>query len=114
MELLACIVAFNSLKFTCSVDVLTDSQYVQQGITSWIKSWKCNGWKTQDPKTVKNVDLWQELDTCCGLHDINWNWIEGHDGNKFNEECDRLAREAAENGNSIDADYENSALPSLF
>lgn len=114
MELLACIVGLNSLKFACHVEMFTDSKYVQQGITNWIKSWKRNGWKTQGKKLVKNLDLWQKLDTCCQGHEINWNWVKGHNGNQFNEECDRLAREAAENGNSIDVDYENSDLPSLF
>ncbi|MGK7902776.1 MAG: ribonuclease HI [Hormoscilla sp.] len=114
MELLGCIAGLNSLKFTCHVEMFTDSKYVQQGITNWIKSWKRNGWKTTNKKPVKNIDLWQKIDTCCEKHDINWNWIKGHNGNHFNEECDRLARASAENGNSIDVDYENGDLPSLF
>ncbi|MCC2604383.1 ribonuclease HI [Planctobacterium marinum] len=99
MELLAAIVALETLNTGCNVNLTTDSQYVRQGITSWLKGWKAKGWKTASKKPVKNKDLWQRLDTACQPHTIQWNWVKGHSGHPENERCDQLARQAAENDN---------------
>lgn len=99
MELLAAIVALETLNTGCNVDLTTDSQYVRQGITSWLKGWKAKGWKTASKKPVKNKDLWQRLDAACQPHTIQWHWVKGHSGHPENERCDQLARNAAENDN---------------
>lgn len=98
MELLAAIKALASLKQPCSVILTTDSQYVRQGITQWLKGWKKNGWKTAAKKPVKNIDLWQQLDEQIKQHEIDWRWVKGHAGHPENERCDELAREAATHG----------------
>lgn len=95
MELLAAISALEALKKPCSVDLTTDSQYVRQGITSWIHNWKRNGWKTADKKPVKNADLWQELLAAAKPHKIKWQWVKGHAGHPENERADKLASDAA-------------------
>ena len=77
------------------VTLHTDSQYVQQGISSWIKKWKLNGWKTASREPVKNQDLWQQLDSLAGQLELEWMWVKGHAGNRYNELCDTLAVEAA-------------------
>ncbi len=91
MELTAVIRALEALKRPCRVRLHTDSQYVQQGITSWIHNWKKRGWKTADRKPVKNVDLWQVLDGLAAQHEIEWLWVRGHDGDPGNEHADALA-----------------------
>ena len=73
----------------------TDSQYVQQGISSWIKKWKLNGWKTASREPVKNQDLWQQLDALAAQLSLEWMWVKGHAGNRYNELCDSLAVEAS-------------------
>jgi ribonuclease HI len=93
MELMAAITALESLKKPCRVDLHTDSQYVRNGIMTWIKGWKKNGWKTADKKPVKNVDLWQRLDAALGQHKVTWHWVKGHAGHELNERADELARE---------------------
>jgi ribonuclease HI len=93
MELMAAIMALEALKRTCKVDLHTDSQYVRNGIMSWIHTWKRNGWRTSDKKPVKNVDLWQRLDAALGHHSIEWHWVKGHAGHDLNERADQLARE---------------------
>ena len=93
MELMATIEALNALKESCSVELYTDSQYVKGGITEWIHGWKRNGWKTSAKKPVKNVDLWQLLDEAVVRHEINWHWVKGHAGDKYNEMADALARQ---------------------
>jgi ribonuclease HI len=93
LELMAAIVALESLKRTCVVDIHTDSQYLRQGITNWIHTWKRNGWRTSDKKPVKNADLWQRLDAALGHHTIHWHWVKGHAGHDLNERADQLARE---------------------
>ncbi|EPE1851221.1 ribonuclease HI [Cronobacter dublinensis] len=95
MELMAAIVSLEALREHCIVTLSTDSQYVRQGITQWIHNWKKRGWKTADKKPVKNVDLWQRLDTALGQHEIKWEWVKGHAGHPENERCDELARAAA-------------------
>ncbi len=94
MELMAAITALESLKRTCVVDLHTDSQYLRNGIMTWIKGWKRNGWKTADRKPVKNVDLWQRLDAALAHHTVHWHWVRGHSGHDLNERADVLAREA--------------------
>lgn len=91
MELKAAINALKVLTKPCAVELHTDSQYVRNGITQWLTGWKRNGWKTKDKKPVKNADLWQELDTVCKPHQIDWKWVKGHAGVMDNERCDELA-----------------------
>jgi ribonuclease HI len=93
MELRAAIEGLQALTRACAVDLHTDSQYVKNGITSWIHGWKRNGWKTADKKPVKNEDLWRGLDEALARHDITWHWVKGHAGHELNEEADRLARQ---------------------
>ncbi len=95
MELLAVIKGLEALKCACHVVVTTDSSYVQQGITTWIHTWKRNGWRTSQKKPVKNVDLWQQLDQACARHRINWIWVKGHAGHPGNERADQLACQGA-------------------
>ena len=98
MELLAAISALEAMKKKVHADIHTDSQYVRNGITSWIHNWKRNGWKTSDKKPVKNVDLWQRLDEAIKQHDVRWHWVKGHAGHAENERADQLARDGlAEN-----------------
>jgi ribonuclease HI len=97
MELQAVIAALEALSRTdpgSEITVHTDSQYVQKGITVWIKDWKSRGWKTSGKQAVKNQDLWQKLDTLSGGFPITWVWVKGHAGNKYNERCDLLAQKA--------------------
>jgi len=92
MELTAAIEALSALKRPCTIELHTDSQYLRQGITQWIRGWKRNGWKTADRKPVKNVDLWQALDALIGIHKVDWRWVRGHAGHDLNERADELAR----------------------
>ena len=98
MELSAVIMALRALKTLDnapgSASLLTDSQYVQKGITEWIHNWKRNSWKTSDKKPVKNKDLWMELDSLAGEFKLQWEWVRGHAGNEFNEICDAMTQEA--------------------
>ena len=94
MELMAAIVALETLKRPCDVEIHTDSQYLRQGITGWIHGWKRNGWRTAEKKPVKNADLWQRLDTAVDRHTVHWHWVRGHSGHDLNERADELAREA--------------------
>jgi ribonuclease HI len=98
MELLAVISALKAVKtrIDLSGDIIvhTDSKYVQKGITEWIKKWKCNAWKTNEKKPVKNQDLWLELDALAGELTVAWEWVRGHAGNIYNEHCDRLTQKA--------------------
>ena len=91
MELTAVIEALAALKLRSQVAVYTDSAYVKNGITAWIHNWKQRGWRTADKKPVKNVDLWQRLDTLASQHDVRWHWVRGHDGDPGNERADELA-----------------------
>ena len=94
MELMAAIMALESLKRPCTVDIHTDSQYLRNGIMTWINGWKRNGWKTADRKPVKNADLWQRLDDALSHHTVRWHWVRGHAGHDLNERADELARQA--------------------
>ncbi len=92
MELIAVIEALRSLPPGRAVEVRTDSQYVKNGITAWIASWKRNGWRTSSKSPVKNRELWEELDRLSSARRPRYVWVEGHAGEEFNERCDELAR----------------------
>ena len=96
MELTAVIEALTALKQPCEVALYTDSQYVRQGIMTWIHNWKKNGWKTSDRKPVKNADLWQALDRLAAKHDVVWHWVKGHADNPGNQRADELANRGVE------------------
>ena len=96
MELRAVIEALSALNRSCDVTLHLDSEYVRQGITSWIHNWKRRGWRTADGKPVKNVDLWQLLDAQVQRHRIDWRWVKGHAGDPGNEKADALANRGAE------------------
>jgi ribonuclease HI len=91
MELMGAIAALEALKRPSTVELHTDSKYLHDGISKWIHGWKRNGWKTADKKPVKNIDLWQRLDTAIQTHDVHWRWVKGHAGHEYNERADRLA-----------------------
>ena len=91
MELTAAIRALEALKRRCNVSLYTDSQYVRQGITTWLADWKRRDWRTADRKPVKNQDLWEQLDALAAKHDVEWHWVRGHDGHPENERADALA-----------------------
>ena len=93
MELTAAIEALQSLKRSCDVSLHTDSQYLRGGVTSWIVSWKRNGWRTAGKKPVKNEDLWRRLDAAAQQHEIEWLWVKGHADDELNARADQLARE---------------------
>lgn len=93
MELLAAIQALESLKEPSRVTLTTDSEYVRQGITSWMSGWKKRGWKTANKKPVKNVDLWQSLEKASDAHQVDWMWVKGHSGHRENEIADQLANQ---------------------
>lgn len=92
MELLAAISVLESLSRPSTITIVTDSAYVKNGVTSWIHSWKRNGWRTASRKPVKNVDLWQRIDDAQANHDVKWEWVKGHAGHPENERADELAR----------------------
>ena len=91
MEMMAAIAGLESLTRPMTVRIHTDSTYLRDGITKWIHGWKRNGWKTADRKPVKNVELWQRLETAAGRHRVSWHWVRGHAGHPENERADRLA-----------------------
>jgi ribonuclease HI len=93
MELTAAIEALEALKAPSDVDLHTDSNYLRGGITSWIKGWKRNGWRTADKKPVKNAELWERLEKASDRHTVRWHWVKGHHGHDENERADELARE---------------------
>lgn len=94
MELTAAIMALSSLKNRCEVELHTDSQYVQMGITEWIAKWHQNGWRSSTKGGIKNVDLWQALWAEQQRHVVHWHWVRGHNGNHYNERADELAAAA--------------------
>lgn len=97
MEMLAVIHALNSLKQHCEVDLYSDSQYVKNGMQSWLFNWKKNDWAVATKKKIKNLDLWRQLDELNQQHKINWCWVKGHAGHEENERCDILAKNGANN-----------------
>ena len=92
MEIRAVIEALKTIKKPAEIIIYTDSKYVMDGITKWINGWKKNGWRTADRKAVKNSELWQELDSEVSKHKIEWRWVKGHSGDKYNDIADELAR----------------------
>ncbi|WP_394004799.1 ribonuclease HI [Luteimonas sp. WGS1318] len=95
MELMAAIVALETLTEPCRIDLHTDSQYVRQGITEWLRNWVRRGWKTASGGAVKNQDLWQRLQLATERHTVEWHWVKGHSGHPENERVDALATAAA-------------------
>ena len=91
MELQAALEGLRNLKQPCEVDLFTDSQYLKNGMQSWLANWKRNGWRTADKKPVKNADLWQTLDTLAAQQDVTWRWVKGHAGDPGNERADELS-----------------------
>ncbi len=96
MELQAVIRGLEALTRPAAVTIVTDSQYVKNGMNQWIHNWKRNGWKTAAKKPVKNADLWQRLDTLVQRHDVSWEWVKGHSGHPENERADELANRGIE------------------
>lgn len=94
MELRGAIEALALLREPCQITFYTDSEYLRQGVSAWIHSWKKNGWRTKTRQPVKNEDLWRRLDQCTGPHQIEWRWLRGHAGHQENERCDALATAA--------------------
>lgn len=105
MELLAAIVALEAVKEKCYITLYSDSQYLKNGIMSWIFNWKKNGWKTSQKKSVKNADLWRRLDNVATVHQIDWHWVKGHAGHEENERCDVIAKEAANSPSKTDEGF---------
>ena len=107
MEMMAVIKALQLLKRPVRARVFTDSQYVQKGISEWIKGWKARGWMTAGKTPVKNADLWKALDSVAQLHEVEWLWVKGHAGHPENERADELARrgadEARKRGKTVEA-----------
>lgn len=96
MELTAVLSGLKTLNRPCDVVICTDSQYVKNGMESWIHNWKKNGWKTAGRQPVKNADLWQQLDEQVARHRVRWQWVKGHAGHTENERADALANRGAE------------------
>ena len=94
MELLAAIMSLKKIKTNSEVVIFTDSTYVKNGITEWMKNWKKNGWKNSSKKPVKNKDLWVKLDKLCEANSVSWKWVKGHSTNEFNNLADELATKA--------------------
>ena len=95
MELLAAIMSLKKIKSNSEVVIFTDSTYVKNGITEWMKNWKKNGWKNSNKKPIKNKDLWIKLDKLCQSNSVSWNWVKGHSTDVLNNEVDLIAREVA-------------------
>ena len=109
MEMLAVIEALSSLTKPSQVTLYTDSEYVKKGITEWMDGWKKNNWTTSRGNSVKNQDLWVQMDKVVQSHEISWNWVKGHSGVEGNERADKLARAFAESEKFIKDDgYINS------
>ena len=94
MELLAAIMSLKKIKNNSEVVIFTDSTYVKNGITEWMKNWKKNGWKNSSKKPIKNKDLWEKLDKLCEANSVSWKWVKGHSTNEFNNLADELATKA--------------------
>ena len=95
MEITAAIEGLKRLKQSCSVEIITDSEYLKNGITQWITAWKRNGWKSAGKKPVKNQDLWMALEQLTTTHQTQWSWTKGHASHEDNNRCDELATRAA-------------------
>jgi len=97
MELMAPIMALKKIKSKSNITIFTDSTYVKNGITEWIKKWEKNGWKSSNKKPVKNKDLWTKLDELCEKNNVSWKWVKGHSTNTYNNLADQLATQAIKN-----------------
>jgi len=97
MELTAPIMALKKIKTKSDVTIFTDSVYVKNGITEWIKKWEKNGWKNANKKPIKNKDLWIKLNNFCQKNKVTWKWVKGHSNNKYNDLADELATRAIKN-----------------
>ena len=97
MELMAAIQALENLRESCSVTLVTDSEYVRKGITEWLPAWKARNWRTAAKKPVKNADLWQRLEAASQRHRVDWQWVRGHSGHPENERADQLANQGIDN-----------------
>jgi ribonuclease HI len=95
MELTAAIEGLKRLKESCSVEIITDSEYLKNGITKWIQEWKRNGWQNKEKQPIKNQDLWMALDQLVSTHQTQWKWTKGHASHEDNNRCDELATRAA-------------------
>ena len=95
MELSAVIAGLDALKEPCNVTIITDSEYVQRGVTEWLAAWKRRGWRTASKSAVKNQDLWEALDQALARHQVRWQWVKGHADHPDNNRADQLASEAA-------------------
>jgi ribonuclease HI len=104
MVMMAAVQALRSLPEASTVELHTDSQYLKNGMQSWLAKWKKNGWRTADRKPVKNEDLWRALDALASTHRIRWHWVRGHDGHPENERCDELANDAIRDRRGVDSD----------
>jgi ribonuclease HI len=91
MEMMASLMALESSPEACSLNIYTDSSYLKDGITSWVKKWKKNNWRTSTGGDVKNKDLWERIDASCELRNVQWHWVKGHSGHPGNERADTLA-----------------------
>ncbi|QJC33617.1 ribonuclease HI [Enterobacteriaceae endosymbiont of Donacia provostii] len=107
MELMASIIALESLKENCNIIITTDSNYLKEGITTWIYNWKKTNWKRNNKKKVKNIDLWKRLELSLVNHNVVWKWIKSHSSHYLNEKCDKLARISANNPINKDLGYIN-------
>ncbi|MCW5196485.1 ribonuclease HI [Buchnera aphidicola (Pemphigus obesinymphae)] len=105
MELMAIIIALESLKQSCQVHIVTDSQYVKKGVETWIHQWKKQGWKNKKKQPIKNIDLWTRLYNILHQHQIYWKWIKGHSNHIENTFCDKLAHISANNPRFQDTGY---------
>jgi len=94
MELMAPIMALKKIKSRSDITIFTDSKYVKNGITEWIKKWEKNGWKSSSRKPIKNKDLWMKLNDLCQKNKVSWKWVKGHSNNKYNTLADELATQA--------------------
>ena len=97
MESMAPIMALKKIKSNSDVVIFTDSKYVKNGITDWIKKWEKNGWKNSNKKPIKNKDLWIKLNNFCQKNKVTWKWVKGHSNNKYNDLADELATQAIKN-----------------
>ena len=93
MEITAAIKALETLKQACTIDFYTDSEYLKRGITEWMDNWRARNWKRKKG-ALKNVELWKRLDVALSEHDIQWHWVRGHSGNRYNQRVDYLAKKA--------------------
>ena len=104
MEMMAVIAALEALTRPCDVKITTDSQYVMKGMMEWLPDWKKRNWKTAARKPVKNVDLWQRMEKAAQTHQIEWEWVRGHQGHPENERADQLAVVARDRASSHDVE----------